>query len=108
MSYESLLNTTCTIQSKTKTQSNSGAVAFTWATKASGVKTAKRRNNQPKIYDDLLKTYVDDYIFYFLIGASVTIADRILMPDGRTFEVLTAESDSRGHHLKVLAKLTQK
>lgn len=106
MSYKSLLNETCTIQSSTETQSDSGDVAFAWATKASGVQTAMLRNNKPKIYDDKSKTYVDDYTFYFLIGVAISLADRILMPDGKTYEVLSVATDSRNHHVKVYAKLT--
>ena len=107
MSFESLLNTTCTIQSKTGTQSDSGQVVFSWATKASNVKTRKYRNDKPQIYDNDLKTYVDDYKFYFLVGQSIAKEDQILI-DGDTYEVLSVANDSAGHHKEVIAKLTKK
>jgi len=107
MSFTSLLKDTCTIQQKTNTQGDTGAKISAWTTKASGVLTRKRRNNQPKIYDALNKTYVDNYIFYFLPTVSITIDDRILA-DGINYEVLSVATDSEGHHLEVVAKLTQK
>lgn len=107
MSFTSLLKDTCTIQQKTNTQGDTGAKTSTWSTKASGVLTRKRRNNQPKIYDALSKTYVDDYIFYFLPSVSIAIENRILA-DGEYYEVLSVATDSEGHHLEVKAKLTQK
>ena len=107
MSFTSLLKDTCTIEQKTETQGSTGAVSLVWTTKANGVKTRKRRNDRPNIYDALSKTYVDDYIFYFLIGTAIEIENRILA-DGKYYEVLSVAEDSEGHHLEVVAKLTQK
>lgn len=107
MSFNSLLNTTCIIESKTSTQGEKGSVNFAWATKASGVKTRKRKNGTPKIFDSLLKTYVDDYIFYMPAGTNVKVEDRI-NHGGEYYEVLQAVTDSEGHHLEVVAKLTKK
>jgi len=107
MSFTSLLKDTCTIQQKAETQGSTGSVVFSWSTKASGVLTRKRRNNQPKIYDTLSKTYVDDYIFYFLPTVAIAIEDRILI-DGEYYEVVSVATDSEGHHLEVKAKITQK
>jgi len=107
MSYESLLNLLVIIRSKTNTQSGSGAVNFTWADKATGVKARKVRNLQPKIFDEDAKTYVDEYKFYFLDGVSITVADRILLEDAREYEVLSVDKDSHEHHVKVYAKITK-
>lgn len=107
MSFNSLLNTTCTIESKTRSQGDKGSVAFAWTTKASGVLTRKRKNGTPKIFDALLKTYVDDYIFYMPVGTVIEVEDRITH-DGETYEVLQAVTDSEEHHLEVVAKLTKK
>jgi hypothetical protein len=107
MSYENLLNILVTVRSKTNSQSTSGAVNFTWTDKATGVKSRRVRNNQPKIYDDIAKTYIDAYKFYFLIGASIEVADRIELADGREYEILSVDKDSSEHHIKAYAKITK-
>jgi len=106
MSYESLLILTATIKSKTETQSNSGAKTFAWANKATNVKTRKVRNLQPKIYDELAKTYIDDYKFYFLLGTNLTVSDKIVLSDSNEYEILSVDNDSSNHHVKVYAKKT--
>ena len=106
MGFLDLLKDTCTIQKKTATQQSTGVKTFAWATKASGVKTRKHKNNQPKIYDALTKTYIDDYIFYFAIGTALEIEDRILA-DGEVYEISQVAKDSEGHHLEVFAKITR-
>ena len=107
MSFLKLLKDTCTIQQKTNSQSNTGSTTQTWSTKASGVPTRKRRNNsQPKIYDALSKTYVDEVIFYFLSTVNIKIEDRILV-GSEAYEVLSVATDSSGHHLEVFAKITK-
>ena len=103
MSYTSLLKDTCTIQQKSKTQGLSGQVVFGWTTKTANVKTRKNKNLQPKIYDEVLKVYVDDYKFYFLAGTNITIADRILL-GGLTYQVLNVDTDGQGHHIQVYAQ----
>ena len=105
MSYENLLNLIIVIREKTKTQSGTGAVTFSWADKATGVKSRKVRNLQPKIFDDVAKTYVDEYKFYFLNSASITVSDRILLPDTREYEVLSIDKDSSEHHQKAYCKI---
>lgn len=104
MSFETLLKDTCTIQKKTATQQSTGVKTFAWTTKASGVKTRKRRNNQPKVYDELSKTFIDDYIFYFLVGTAIEIEDRILA-DGEVYEITSIATDSERHHIEAVAKI---
>lgn len=106
MSYESLLILTATIKSKTETQSNSGAKTFAWADKLTSVKTRRVRNLHPKIYDELAKTYIDDYKFYFLLGTNLTVSDKIVLDDGSEYEILGVDNDSSNHHVKVYAKKT--
>ena len=106
MSYESLLILTATIKSKTETQSNSGAKTFTWADKLTAVKTRKVRNLQPKIYNDVVKAYIDDYVFYFLLGTNLTVSDKIVLSDSTEYEILSVDNDSSNHHVKVYAKKT--
>ncbi len=107
MSYDSLLIDTCTIQQKSESQSNTGNSTFTWSTKASGVKCRKYRNNQPKIYDENMKVFIDQYKFYFLIGQSIGIENRILLSNGEVYEVVSVAKDSAGHHQEIFAKITK-
>jgi hypothetical protein len=106
MSYEKLLNLTCTIKEKTSTQSNSGATTLSWTDKAIGVKTRKVRNNTPTIYDDLAHTYIDDYKLYFLLGTNIEKDNKVVFANGEEFEVLSVGTDSQEHHIKVFAKKT--
>jgi len=106
MSYESLLILTATIKSKTETQSNSGAKTFTWADKLTAVKTRKVRNLQPKIYNDLAKAYIDDYVFYFVLGTALEVGEKIVLSDDSEYEILSVDNDSHDHHVKVYAKKT--
>jgi len=106
MSYESLLILTATIKSKTETQSNSGAKTFTWADKLTSVKTRKVRNLQPKIYNELAKTYIDDYVFYFLLGTNIEVGEKVALTDSSEYEILSVDNDSHEHHVKVYAKKT--
>lgn len=106
MSYESLLILTATIKSKTETQSNSGAKTFTWADKLTSVKTRKVRNLQPKIYNELAKTYIDDYVFYFLLETDIDVGEKIVLSDSSEYEILSVDNDSHEHHVKVYAKKT--
>lgn len=106
MSYESLLRLTCTIKSKTETQSNSGAKTLVWETKQANVKTRKVRNLQPKIYNELSQAYIDDYKFYFLLGTNIAMKDKIELSAGDEYDVLSVDNDSHGHHVKVYAKKT--
>lgn len=107
MSFDSLLNTTCIIESKTETQGDKGSVVVAWATKVSGVKTRKRKNGTPKIFDSLLKTYVDDYIFYMPVGTNIAVKDRVNHA-GALYEVLQVATDSEVHHMEIVAKITHK
>lgn len=108
MSFTSLLKDTCTIEQKTSAQSSTGAVSPTWTTKASGVPTRKRRNNQPRVYDGIDKTFESDFIFYFLPTVDIAIENRIKDSDGVYYEVLSVAADSEGHHLEVVARLKEK
>lgn len=106
MSFIDLLKDTCTIQSKTATQQGTGVKTFTWATKVANVLTRKRRNNKPNVYDELSKTFIDDYIFYFKVDTDVKINDRILA-DGEAYEILSVATDSERHHIEAVAKITR-
>ena len=106
MSYESLLILTCTIEQKTNSQNSTGSLSETWTTKLSGVKTRRVKNLQPKIYDELTHTYVDDYVFYFLLGTNIAVKDRISV-DGEKYDVLSVDNDSHNHHVKVFAQRTK-
>jgi len=106
MSYSSLLILICTIEQKTNSQNSTGSLSETWTTKASNVKTRKVKNLQPKIYDELTHTYIDDYAFYFLLGTSIAVKDRISL-GGEVYEILSVDNDSHNHHVKVFAKKTK-
>lgn len=106
MSYASLLILTCTIEQKTNSQNGTGSLSETWATKLSGVKTRKVKNLQPKIYDELTHTYIDDYVFYFLLGTNIVNGNRINL-NGEYYEILSVDNDSHNHHVKVFARHTK-
>ena len=105
MSYQSLLIKTCTIKQKTATQTSSGAKTFAWTDKATSVKTRRIKNKEPKIYNEQAKTYIDDYKFYFLLGANIAVGDVISL-DSEEYTVLSVDNDSHDHHVKVFANKT--
>lgn len=107
MSYDSLLNKTCIIQSKANTQTISGQINSAWSNLYTGIACRKVMNREPKIFDNDSKVYVDDYKIYFKIGQAIEINNRIII-DNLTYEVLSVGTDSAEHHIKVFAKLLKK
>jgi head-tail adaptor len=107
MSFASLLNKTCVIQSKTQAQGATGEKTESWATKTgcSAVACRYRRiNGVPSVEMAGYQVTTGDYEFFFAAGASVTDADRIVA-DGKTFSVLAAVPDSKGHHVEAFCRL---
>jgi len=104
MSFEKLLKTSCIIQQSTKTQTATGEQTVVWTTKATTV-TSRNKNISPKIFDEKLKVYKDEYRFYFKNTEAITVANRIKIGSD-VYEVTSVDTDSRGHHLKVYATKT--
>lgn len=102
MSFESLLNDTCDIQSKTATQTGSGELSVTWSDKATDVPTRRRTSKQPSVVNGIGQVTITSYTFYFLPETDITEADRIVY-DSEVYGVVLAAKDSSGHHLEVLA-----
>ena len=105
MSFEKLLNKLCVIQTKSEVQDGLGEISTTWANTYTDVKCRYNRNKVPQIADGSYKVTQEDYVFYFLNTATITIADRIVV-DSKTFEVMHVFEDSKGHHKEVFARLT--
>ena len=105
MSFEKLLNKTCVIQTKTETQSATGSVSLAWANTYANVPCRYNRISQGagRVFGGEYQVTLEDYMFYFRSGETVTKANRIVV-DGRTFEVMHAFSDSADHHMEVFAR----
>jgi head-tail adaptor len=105
MSFEALLNDTCTIESKTAAQTDSGELSLAWTSKATDVKTRRATNKNPSVVNTIGQVTVAHYTFYFLPDTDITEADRIVF-DSATYDVVLVSKDSSGHHLQVLANKT--
>lgn len=97
MSFETMLNKTCTIQSKTKTQSGSGSPVITWADTYPLVKTRYSPSLQPSADNTLAVAKTYDGVFYFKITQVVTEGNRIFF-ENEYYSVEGVASDSQGHH----------
>ena len=103
MSFNNLLNKTCTVQTKTKVQGNTGSVTNTWADSYEDVAVRYERAKEGSIISGLYQVTLDTSIFYFKSDQIITKADRIVI-DSKTFEVEHVFKDSSGHHLEVYGK----
>lgn len=100
MSFEGLLNSICSIQGKTDSQTGTGQVSSAWADKATNVKTRMVAQKSPQVFGTLGHYTVADFKFYFLLGTDITEADRIMF-GGEAYEVIIASPDSSNHHIEV-------
>lgn len=106
MSFDRLLNKTCSIQRKSESQNATGSVTASWSNAYTGIPVRYNRVSQGKgrVSAGSYQVTLEDYVFYFKVGQDVTISDRIVV-DGKTFEVEHVYKDSSDHHLEVFAKL---
>lgn len=105
MSFDSLLNKRCTIQTKTQVQNATGSVTLNWANAFTNVRCRYNRSSQRKgnVNAGSFQVTLEDFTFYFSFGVQITKADRILV-DGKTFEVMHVYTDGSDHHLEVFAR----
>lgn len=105
MSFDKLLNKTCTIQTKTETQSATGSVSSTWGDTYTSIPVRYNRTREGRVIAGSYEVTVKDYTFYFKSSQTIGESDRIVV-DGKTFEVVHVYSDSSVHHLEVFARET--
>lgn len=106
MSITHLLNKTCTIQTKTETQGDTGSFSASWANtyELIPVRYSRARSGNGRVQAGSFQVTLEDFIFYFESNRTISIADRIVV-DGLTFEVTHVFSDSSDDHLEVLGRL---
>lgn len=102
MSFEKLLNTTCTIQEKTDTQGATGEVTSSWATKTAGVACRINSGKNASVAEDIGKRSLVAVKIYFLIDTDIVEGNRIVA-DGVTYDVILVAQDSSADHLEVQA-----
>lgn len=105
MSFDKLLNKTCVIQTKTETQTGTGSVTTVWDDTYTSIPVRYQRAGAGRRLVGSYQVTLEDYVFYFKVGQTISKADRIVV-DSRTFEVDHVFQDSSGHHLEVFAKET--
>jgi len=98
MSYEAMLNKTCTIQTKTKTQTTSGQITESFANTYTGVVTRYSPTLRPSVDRSLaLDAKIYDGVFYLKVSQTVESGNRIVF-ESETYEVQAVATDSQGHH----------
>lgn len=106
MSFNTLLNKTCTIQTKTESQSGTGSITESWGNTYTSVPCRYNRANASKgsTFAGQYQVTIKDFIFYFKSDATIGEGSRIVV-DGKTFNVQQVFKDSAGHHYEVFARL---
>lgn len=102
MSFNSLLNKTCTIQLPTVTDSASGTGIKTYSNRATSVKCAI----QPKRGDFESEEYSQDsrstHTGYFLIGQTIEKDDKVIESSIEYIVIFPGDGAGRGHHKEVM------
>ena len=106
MSYEGLLNKTCTIESPVETQTGTGEISRSWSEVAAGVKTRIHRvtNSREQVLVGDYQVTLEDFKFHFMPSVTVEKNYRIVVGSD-TYEVLAVVNDSSGRIKTVFARV---
>lgn len=109
MSYESLLNDTCTIQTRTTTVSGTGATTTSFANKATGVKCTIQPNSGGMVSREESEHLNITHLAFFLIGASIVASDKVIDSNGNEYMAKRVfDAAGRVRHQEVGLELLKK
>jgi SPP1 family predicted phage head-tail adaptor len=109
MSFESLLNNTCTIQTKTTSFSGTGASTVSFANKATNVKCTIQPNSGKLISRQEAEQLNITHLAFYLIGANIVAGDKVIDSDSNEYIVKRVfDAAGRVRHLEVLLELLEK
>ena len=102
MSYDSLLNDTCTIQTRTNTFSATGASSVTYANKATSVPcTIQPETGRRESFEQGEEINIT-HIGFFQIGANIVTTDKVIDSGGDEYIVRHVfDAAARVHHKEV-------
>lgn len=106
MSLPALLIHRCDIQKKTIQHSSYERIEV-WSTISADVPTRKDSDNTPRIYDEDMRTNIDDDLFFFLPNVIVERGNRIVF-EGDNYDVIKVNKlydATSHHHTEVRARL---
>jgi len=102
MSFNSLLNQTCSIERFTSTQSQTGAISKNWTIISTPKCRLTKRNLSAK--GDLASPYSKaTHIIYLEKGADILDKDRVVIL-GKNYDIIVVRKDSSLHHFEVLVQ----
>lgn len=109
MSYEGLLNDTCTIQTRTVSTSSTGSSTTSFANKATNVKcTIQPNTGRLKSFEESEHLNIT-HLAFFLIGANIIASDKVIDSSSNEYMVARVfDAAGRVRHKEVGLELIAK
>jgi head-tail adaptor len=104
MSLQALLNKTCSILTRTETQSSTGEVTKNWVEAYAGVVVQVQPNREPVLLQTGYTVTVKDFVFYFLPDQQIEEHNRIVVGSA-VYEIVGIVQNSRGSYTKAYGTL---
>lgn len=109
MSFESLLNDTCTIQTRTAAFSSTGASTVSFANKATNVKCTIQPNSGGLVSSEESEHLNITHLAFFLIGTNIVKGDKVIDSNSNEYTVKRAfDAAGRIRHREVELELLEK
>jgi len=109
MSFESLLNDTCTIQTRTTSDSATGASTVSFANKATNIKCTIQPNSGGLVSREESEHLNITHLAFFLIGTDIVASDKIIDSDSDEYIVRRAfDAAGRERHREAQLELLEK
>lgn len=109
MSFEGLLNDTCTIQTRTVSQSGTGASTTSFANKATAVKCTIQPNTGKRLTFEESEHLNITHLAFFLIGANIVSGDKVIDSSSNEYMALRVfDAAGRVRHKEVMLELIEK
>ncbi len=106
MSFDSLLNNTCTIQTRTPSFSGIGAGTVSFANKATNVKCTIQPNSGGVVSREESERLNITHLAFFLIGANIVAGDKVIDSSSNEYIVRRGfDAAGRERHKEVLLEL---
>lgn len=109
MSFASLLNNTCTIQTRAASFSVTGAGTVSFVNKATGVKCTIQPNSGGLVSREKAEQLNITHLAFFLIGVNIVAGDKVI--DSSSNEYIAKrvfDAAGRVRHKEVLLELLEK
>lgn len=109
MSFESLLNDTCTVQARTASFSTTGASTVSFANKATNVKCTIQPNSGGLINREESEHLNITHLAFFLIGTDIVASDKVIDSSSNEYIVKRVfDAAGRVRHKEVQLELLEK